>query len=384
MARRKSVSKNIKSTITKTVSFLLVAFILVMAIICYLNPVLYNKILRLIGKTDLLGNISHTDYNSTEDSAMIVHFIDVGQGDAILIELPDETKMLIDAGDNKIENNNKLVSYLTDINITKIDYLIATHADADHIGGMDKIFYNFEVKKVYRPYVFYAGDDYSFSKIFNKGASSYAQSSKTYGGFLNDILNETYVENGKTKKCDWVFFDSYNHDFGGNIYYEGVNIKYAVDFLTPTSDLSKLEYADANDYSPIIKVSYGDFDLLLTGDAEKSSEAEFVKAYSEKEEYINYVDVELLKVGHHGSGTSTSKAFLNLIKPEYAVISCGEGNSYFHPHQEVLDRLINANCQNVYRTDNNGDIVLTIKRSGEFKFDVAKYSENNLIAPIRS
>ena len=380
MAKRKSK----KRQFTKTLSLILIVFVAIISLIFYLNPGLFNNLNDLINKGDtnsLISNINRDNYYAKENNPFLVHFIDIGQGDAIFIEFPDNKTMLIDSGDNKSENNNTLVNYILDLGVETIDYVVATHADADHIGGMDNIFYNFMVKKVFRPYVLYSGDDYEFKDDYNKGSIEYKQKSKTYGKFLNDILNETYEVNGKTQKCEWEFFN-YKSDFGTNIIYNGKTTYYTVDFLSPTKSFSEILYEDANDYSPLIKISYCDFDMLFTGDAETDSELDFVTAYSENEEYAKYVDVELLKVAHHGSGTSTTELFLDLVKPEIAVISCGEDNSYYHPHQQVLDRLFENNCFTLYRTDKNGHIVLSINNLGEYEIDVINENvDDNFIAP---
>ncbi len=379
MAKRR---KSTRKTFIKFISLILVLVVGVASLIFYLNPKLYNKFMAFLnGEGDsLITDINRENYYADDINPFVVHFIDIGQGDAIFIELPDTKTMLIDAGDNKNVNNTRLVTYISELGITTIDYVIATHADADHIGGMNDIFYNFEVKKVFRPYVYYSGDDYEFEDNYNKGSSEYKQSSKTYGKFLNDVLNETYIEDGKTKNCEWEFFN-YKSDFGSNIIYKGKTTFYTVDFLTPTKKFEDIYYEDANDYSPIIKISYCDFDMLFTGDAEAESEFDFIVDYSAKEEYVKYVDVELLKVAHHGSGTSTTEDFLKLVKPEIAIISCGEDNSYFHPHKEVLDRLLGVECYALYRTDNNGDIVLTIDNLGEYEIDVIEDSTENFEAP---
>ncbi len=381
MAKRKTSKKK---RALKVLSLILFVIIAIFSIVCYFNPSIYNKILDFLKNNNLplLGNINREDYPTDELGTMNVHFIDIGQGDAILIQLPDTKTMLIDSGDNKTDNNTKLVTYIEELGITKIDYLVATHADADHIGGMNDIFYNFEVKKVFRPYVYYGGNDYNFSADYNKGSSARKQSSKTYGKFLNDILNETYTENGQTKKCEWEFFDD-ESDFGSNIIYDGATYSYSVDFLAPIN-LENINYEDANDYSPFIKISYCDYDMMFTGDAEAEAERDFINYYSQSEDYKKYVDVELLKVSHHGSGTSSTDDFLKLVKPEIAVISCGEGNSYFHPHQEVLDRLVENNCNILYRTDNDGDIVITIDASGANEPETTYPSTDNFKAPEKS
>ncbi|MBO5889298.1 MAG: MBL fold metallo-hydrolase, partial [Clostridia bacterium] len=219
MAKSKSSKKR---KISKIISLFIFIIIAIFAIVCYFNPNLYNKILSMLnlGDLSLLDDINRSDYPSNEECYMKVHFIDIGQGDSILIELPDSKVMLIDAGDNNNDNNTKLITYISERGIKQIDYVVATHADADHIGGMTDIFYNFEVKKVFRPYVLYDGDDYDFEDNYNKGSKAYKQDTKTYGNFLNAILNEEYKIDGVTKECEWEFFD-YTSDFGGNVIYEG-------------------------------------------------------------------------------------------------------------------------------------------------------------------
>lgn len=381
------MAKKIKSTkrkFTKILSLITAIVIAGISLFLYFNPGLYDKLMALINgeQPPLISEIECDNFYAEEKYPFAVHFIDIGQGDAILFQFPDNKTMLVDAGDNNNNNYTKLLTYISELGITTIDYLVATHADADHIGGMTDVFYNFEVKKVFRPYVYYSGDDYSFNSSYNKGSKEYKQASKTYGNFLNAIKNEKYVDDGQTKNCEWEFF-TYTSDFGTNIYYNGSKTTYTVDFLTPTMNLSDIKYEDANDYSPIIKVSYCGFDILLTGDAETEAEVDFINAYSTNEEYIKYIDVDLLKVSHHGSGTSTTEDFLALTKPEIAIISCGVDNSYFHPHQQVLDRLIAYDCNLIYRTDNNGDIVLSIEKQGEYELDVLKDSADNLHAPVR-
>ncbi len=373
---KKYKRKSLKIT-TIIIFILLVAFVAY----CYFNPDFYNSLLDFIngGNDNLITEIQRENYHAQRDEDMVVHFIDIGQGDAIFIEFPDEKNMLIDAGDYPYKNDNKLLGYLNDLNVETIDYVIATHADADHIGGMGVVFENFCVKKVYRPYVYYSGKDYSFDDSYNKGSDGYNQRSKAYGIFLNGILNETYEESGQTYSCEWEFF-TYTCDFGTNIIYDGKTTPYTVDFLSPSKKLSQIEYKDANDYSPIIKISYGDYDMMFTGDAETECEIDFVNSYSAKEEYKLYVDVELLKVGHHGSRTSSQDDFLKLILPEVAIITCGKGNDYGHPHKETLDRLVKYNST-IYRTDNNGDIRVSVDSSGKAKIEPTAFSTENHLPP---
>lgn len=240
------------------------------------------------------------------DEIMEVHIIDVGQGDSTLFRTKNEC-ILIDAGTNKSENDLK--AYLENIGVEKINYAIFTHPHEDHIGGADMIINNFDVEKVIMP------DADSDSQTYNR---------------LLDAL--------ETKNTDVYKAVS------GDEYSVG-NIKMTL--LAPNSD----DYKSLNDYSVVVKLEYGNSSFMLTGDAE---------ALSEKEILINYSAAKLkcdfLKVGHHGSSTSTSDAFLNAVDPKIATISCGIDNKYGHPHSETVKKLDDKNIT-YYRTDKLGSIV---------------------------
>lgn len=368
MAKRNSKIKR-TNKVKMAISTAIVVLVILFVIACYFYPPLYELVLgafkpkpdvefRVDGDTTYIENGEMPDLK--------VHFIDVGQADSIIIELPDGKNVIIDAGVNRYDD---LSSYIKEnTSVKTFDYAIATHADSDHIGNFDKILEEFEVKKIFRPHVLYTGTKYSFSTDFNKGAGK-PQSSNAYGEFLTAVNTETYTQNGATKQAEWEFF-THESDFAGKISYNGKIYEYYFDFLTPRVDsFTQISYENANDYSPIIKFTYEEVDVLFTGDAEGGTEGdaedEFVETYKNLSGYD--LDVEILKVGHHGSRTSTTQEFLNLVKPEYAVIQCGEDNSYKHPHQSTLDRLLNLGCM-IYRTDKHGDVVLTINKESEFAF----------------
>ncbi|QGG46335.1 stalk domain-containing protein [Heliorestis convoluta] len=239
---------------------------------------------------------------------MTVHFIDVGQGDSIFVISPNGATMLIDAGTQTA--GQKIVSYLKKAGITSIDKVVATHPHADHIGGMQAIFDNFKVKKVYD--------------------SGFPHTSQTYENFL-------------------ITVDEKNIPF--EIAHRGNKIN-----LDPDLDIMILHpgttMGDANNNSIVLKVTYGQVSYLFTGDAEKEAEEMML-------EYVgSQLNSTVLKVGHHGSSTSTTKLFLDAVKPKVAVIQVGEGNSYGHPTNEVLNRLYNASV-NVFRNDIHGTVVIS-------------------------
>ncbi|GAA0108272.1 ComEC/Rec2 family competence protein [Clostridium tertium] len=235
-----------------------------------------------------------------------VHFINVGQGDSILIQVNNKN-LLIDSGPNKSED--KLKKYLKKLNISKFDYIIATHPHEDHIGNMSYIINNFDVLNFYAP------------KVEN--------STKAFETMVESLIR-------KDLKIKVLKANIKSIDLGKNI---------VVDVFSPFSN----SYEDLNNYSPIVKISYGNTSFLFTGDAEELSENEVLNAGFD-------LKCDVLKIGHHGSSSSTSEKFLKASNPSIAVISVGEDNTYGHPTDTVLSRLKETK---IYRTDINGNIVIT-------------------------
>lgn len=233
-----------------------------------------------------------------------VHFIDVGQGDSILIK-QDKNNMLIDAGDNKYEK--PVVAYLKNIGVTELNYVIGTHPHADHIGGLDAVINSFDIGKVIMPKV--------------------THTSKTY----EDVL--LAVESKNLKITPPVVGDTYK--LGDAIF----------TIIAPNSE----KYSDLNNYSIVIKMKYGENILLFTGDAETLSEKEIL-------ENGQSIKADILKIGHHGSYTATSIEFLDRVDPDYAVIQVGKDNKYGHPHIEIIERLEDKKIV-IYRNDINGNII---------------------------
>ena len=234
-----------------------------------------------------------------------VHFLDVGQGDSIFIELPDKETMLIDAGESKYSQG--IIDYIKKSGYDRIDYLVATHPHSDHIGGMAKVINAFDIGTTYM--------------------TNAVSTSSTY-----EKLLQTVADKGKKMTRAKA----------------GVNIKIEegleINFIAPVSDT----YDDLNNYSAVIKLTYHNNSFIFTGDAQTESEKQITAD----------LKADVLKVGHHGSTTSTSDAFLKKVSPKYAVILVGEGNDYGHPHKEILDRIQKNNVK-VYRTDLDGTVVAT-------------------------
>lgn len=253
------------------------------------------------------GVISNT-YKTDSSSAgqMQVHFIDVGQGDATLIAC-DGHYMLIDAGNN--DKGTTVQSYLMSQGVEKLDYVIGTHPDADHIGGLDVIIYKFNCDTIIMPDV--ANDTRTYDDVVQ------AMKSKGYQTTY-PVVGETYTLGGAT-----------------------------FTIVAPNADYGN----DMNDWSVGVLVQNGNNRFLFTGDAEEKAEEDILN---------NGIDIsaDVYAAAHHGSKTATSQAFLDKVSPTYVVISAGEGNKYGHPHAEMLNRLRAAGIS-VFRTDEQGTIVAT-------------------------
>lgn len=247
-----------------------------------------------------------SENSSNSENIMKVSYIDVGQGDSILVQVNNKN-LLIDAGPN--DSTDKLISYLDKQNIKKLDYVVATHPHEDHIGGMDVVVDKYDIGEFYAPKK--TANTRTFESMVKALKDKNLKITPAKAGISLDL--------GENVKCE---------------------------MLAPNSTT----YEEVNNYSAVIKITYGSSKFLFTGDAEKLSEEEILNK--------NYdVSADVLKVGHHGSSTSSSKAFLDKVSPKIAVISLGENNDYGHPHRETTNELKKRNIQ-VYRTDVDGSVVL--------------------------
>ncbi len=260
------------------------------------------------------GAGAYTDDPSagTDVSAGILQvvFIDVGQGDSILILSPEGDSMLIDAGEKTARE--AVGTVLSAYGICEIDILIATHPHSDHIGGIQYILENYPVGKLYIPNV--------------------STTTATFTALL------TYIEREE--------IPLYKAESGVTVEFSA---SVACTFLGPATN----SYEDLNDFSAVLKLTYGDTSFLFMGDATSVAEADILALYDTED-----LSADVLKIGHHGSNTSTSEEFLLAVNPSYAVISCGLDNSYGHPHTETLD-LLYAYGILTYRTDELGTILAT-------------------------
>ena len=255
---------------------------------------------------DILSDGTSAKEEESVTGTLQVHFMDVGQGDSILVS-QGEHHMLIDAGEN--DCGTKVQSYLNSQNVDHLDYIVGTHPDSDHIGGLDVVIYKFDCDHVL--------------------LSSYGKNTRTY----DDVLM-ALKEKGKQPQ----------HPVAGEQFSLG---EASVTVLSPKAGADYGE--ESNDYSIALKVIYGENSFLFTGDCEEEAENDMLFSGMD-------LTADVMKAAHHGSNSSNTEGFLQAVSPKSVVISCGEGNEYGHPRAEVLNNLRSMGVS-VYRTDEQGTIV---------------------------
>lgn len=303
MAKRKNVKKSVKTI----KSIIYIVLVLILAAGAYFG--IFDDPLGVI-KPDKTGTVTELD-----DGKLQLHMIDVGQADSFLLRIPDGKNVkniLIDAGAPNKTRPDTIPDYLSSLGIKELDMLILTHPHYDHIGAAQKVIESTNVKSVMIP--------------------DCDHSTKTWIKLLEKIdeknINVIFSEVGKTLAVGDA----------------------EMKILAPSDNM--LAGKETNDYSIVAKVTYGETSFMFTGDAESDSEAEIIKAFSKSDLKCN-----VLKVGHHGSSTSSSQAFLNAVNPEIALISCGKGNDYGHPHKETMQKLGDMGV-NIFRTDEMGTVII--------------------------
>ncbi len=288
-----------------------------------------NKILEKIKKNSykyisiILISIILTNTISNKIFQEIkIYFVDVGQGDSTLIQTIEGKNILIDGGGSEFGSfdvgESILLPYLLDRRITTIDYLMISHFDSDHIGGVFAILENLEVKNI----------------IISKQGETSENLKKFY-----EITNNKGIRTIIVKKGDIVEIDKYSH----------------FEILFPEDNL--IEDNILNNNSIVARFNSLDFSILFTGDIEEIAEKRLCELYSGTDKLEAFV----LKVAHHGSKTSSTEEFLELVKPKIALIGVGKNNNFGHPNIDVIERLENMGSK-IYRTDNCGEIIIRINR----------------------
>ena len=289
MTKHKKFKKNIKRNFFE-ILIILLAFLII-------NN--QDKIKNLFNQNN---NQNQNDYINTNNDLLKVHYLDVGQGDSIFVELPNNETMLIDAAESYQSEN--IINYLKNLNYQKIDYVIGTHPHTDHIGGLKDIINTFEIGKIYMPKV--------------------VSTTKTYESLLMAIKDKNLKIN--TAKAGTSIIDT-----------DALKIN----ILAPNNST----YTELNNYSVVTKITYGTTKFLFMGDAEKLSENEI------KEN----VTADVIKIGHHGSNTSSSIDFIKKVNAKYGIISVGLNNKYNLPKEETITNWENSGTK-IYLTSTNGTI----------------------------
>lgn len=322
------------------------------------------------------------------DGELQVHFMDVGQGDSILILFPDGKDMLIDcanynnASAYRTETLAYIDNYVTD---GQLDYLMLTHCDGDHVYFMDEVLEKYDVDTVFMPNVLAEPSGTQSSDRLQAEIDALDQNKVGMFTDENTVDSNAYAEFFiaalSEPECEIVLNVDPDEDTNSIVITDGTKLSdgtydgatYMLTFYCPTeeyyatTDLSSAE--EKNAISPIGILEYNDVRIVLTGDSNEINEPTFVDRIG------GYIDCDVLKVGHHGSETSSTEEFLDAINCEYAVISCNaDGNTFSHPRQVTLDRLI-ADDMTIYRTDNNGNIVLSVDENGEMTFTTEREAD---------
>ncbi len=364
MARK---SKSASKSKTKKTIITIITVIIVIALIA---AIIYISVKGMWGDViDYLKSIAQRDETNPDqddatlvpDGTLEVKVLDVGQGDCILITFPDGQVMVMDIGSELGSTSpwNVIDGELKAKGIDTIDYMFLSHTDYDHSREVAKLAENYQIKSFYFP-------------VANMDTSS------TWEKAYNAAKSETYVENGETKQAQ------FNENIGAfRLETTSWRMKcYSFDEEDYPNVKKSSDAETKNSVSPICLLEYADRTIVLTGDANFETE-EYILAKG----YLNNIDADVLKVGHHGSASSTSDEFLDKIDCEYAIISCGADNDYGHPTSQALNRLADYTdispdddfngFAEVYRTDEDGTITVRVDEKGVMQIASADSPDKN-------
>ena len=376
----------------------IVVSLLILAVFA-VTHIFADKIETMIGFSQTLETHQTTKEN-IESSDYYVSYIDVGQGNSSFIKLPDGKTVLVDGGDK--EFGETVAEFLNDRNIKQIDYLVATHSDSDHIGGLNYVLENFEFKHIFRPFQISMNSDntvYEYEDLkeaYEHIVDNYSNpkiskvTTSVYRTFIKNIYDETYTLEGNTLETKiTVFYDglkiggtNYEIEFFGPLKRD-VEIIFS-DYSTETDGFATVGYGatNANDASSIFTLTCYDDKYLFMGDARFTdsdltdrdySEWDFIESLTTSEK-AKFADIDVLMLPHHGSKYSTCEELLDLVLPRFVVVSAGVDNKYGHPHDEVLERLTDVRSLEsdyLLRTDEMGDVIFS-SVDGELNYYIEK------------
>ncbi len=373
-AAKKATKKALKNkNVQIALIVIVVAIIIALVVIYFVKPEIITSIISMLtGESSSSGSNSEKN-NGTghviDGSSVVINVIDVGQGDGIYIEFPTGENMFIDGGSefgttSRLDN---IKAVFTANNVTKLDYYMLTHLDYDHIRYTKNICDLLEIETFYIPYVFeeYLDNSDWYSSTWNTAYTA--------------IKAETYTENGEAK-ASTINRNLGAFDLGGDTWVMHCYTYTQEDYPKQNTSINK------NAISPVCFLQYGGRTTCLTGDQNFTGEE-----YLYNKGYFSGYDIDVLKVAHHGSHEGTHKDyFLDVVDPEYAIISVGADNSYEHPRQDLLDRLTNytdvtpdtdANgIQKLYRTDQDGNVTITMTSEGTINIECQNDTTKNVTA----
>lgn len=349
MARRRKIKKHTATKIIIAVVVILLIVAIALGIFYAVAPEEFNALKEKLFPSEP----SSPGTQPTLEGTLEMTVIDIGQGDCIFLQFPDGQTMIMDAGSEFGSTNeyDQLTAHLTLRGIDSLDYVFITHSDYDHIRYMQDIFEDYEVKNIYIPRV---ADDMS----------------ATWTKTVAAIKEETWTnESGETVDSEIYYtvgdFVIQGEDWTMNCH------SYLEDDYPSVKDSSSAEVKNA--VSPVCFLEYADRTIVLTGDSNERNEEYLL------ERGVLDKDADVLKVGHHGSRTSSLQEFLNAVDCEYAIVSYGEGNKYKHPHSELMSRLEDYtdvrpdNDYNgykyVYETPKDGNVSVYVDGNGTLRID---------------
>ena len=352
-----TVQRNKKARAARRKVVFLSAAMLIVLCICLIDAYLFP--LRYFW-----AFASVPDISARQEGELRVHFLDVGQGDSILLEFPDGKNMLIDGGDSSETVCRNLIRYCKGLKIDTFNYILLTHPDTDHAGGLDDVLRVFGAETVFYPKC--DPDCNAAYRSFLTAADKYSQN-RLISCLYRNIVSET------AENFYYLMFLSPFLPEIESSYYTAANEE------NPSSEV-------LNNVSAVTYLEYAGRRMILTGDATVTVEDQLVHDYTETEGEVfvfetatpygtrtlrpNFADIDFLKAGHHGSASSTGEAFCELLKPDCLFVSAGAGNPYGHPSLAAMENVLAVNEEaEIYRTDELGNILLTIAEDGSYTVD---------------